>query len=106
MKRRFVWDKDLASIVEITEGSNRSDLGDFEKGQSAAVISDIEPYRAIASDVASANKRPIIGSRSRHREFLRDNRYVEVGNSAPISGSRETLTQRDRVSDIKRAMGE
>jgi len=42
------------------------------------IIKDIEPYRAVAVDVATG-KPPVIGSRSAHREFLKRNKYVEVG---------------------------
>lgn len=38
------------------------------------VMPDIKPYRAVAGD------RRWITSRSQHRQFLRDNGLVEVGN--------------------------
>lgn len=47
---------------------------------SIQVISDIQPYRAVAADIANGNKPPIIRSRREHREFLKRNKYVEVGN--------------------------
>ncbi len=68
-----------------------------------SVISDIEPYRAVASDVAKSGKRPVIGSRSEHRDFLRRNGYTEVGNDY-VPPKREQLNARDRVNDIKHAM--
>ncbi|MHB8272824.1 hypothetical protein [Bradyrhizobium sp.] len=68
------------------------------------VISDIDPYRAAAADKASG-KRPVIGGRRQHREFLRNNGYREVGNDVP-KVERSTLTQKDRVADIKRAIGD
>lgn len=37
---------------------------------------DIQPYRAVAGDRAGK----VIGSRAEHREFLKRNRFVEVGN--------------------------
>lgn len=43
------------------------------------VAPDIQPYQAVAVDVATG-KPPVIGSRRQHREFLRRNGYVEVGN--------------------------
>jgi len=43
------------------------------------IIKDIDPYRAVATDVATG-KRPLIGGRASHREYLRRNGYVEVGN--------------------------
>lgn len=37
---------------------------------------DIQPYRAVAGDMAGK----WIGSRREHKEFLKRNRFVEVGN--------------------------
>lgn len=68
------------------------------------VISDIEPYRAVAAD-KHTGKRPVIGGRRQHREFLRANGYVEVGNDRSTP-SRPELSRADRMADIKRALGE
>lgn len=46
------------------------------------VMSDIKDYRAVAVDVATGTT-PVITSRSRHREFLKRNGFIEVGNEAP-----------------------
>lgn len=43
------------------------------------VMRDIASYQAVAVDVATG-QRPVITSRSKHREFLKRNDYVEVGN--------------------------
>ena len=48
-------------------------------GVSPQIIRDIDPYQAVAVDVATG-KPPRIGSRSEHREFLKRNGYVELGN--------------------------
>lgn len=68
------------------------------------IIKDIEPYRAVASDVKLGDK-PVISGRAQHREFLRRNGYIEVGNSF-VPNERHELGKADRISDIKRAMGE
>jgi hypothetical protein len=68
------------------------------------VISDIAPYRATAADKASG-KRPVIGGRRQHREFLQANGYREVGNEMPTI-RREEMSSRERVSDIRRALGD
>jgi hypothetical protein len=103
MRRRYVYDATLDAMVEIGVGSNYP--RDTPSG--LQIIRDIEPYRTAASDVASDGKRVVIGSRSRHREFLRDNRYVEVGNEVPSSGPMPQLsTREERVNDIRRAMGD
>lgn len=72
-------------------------------GAAPFVISDLEPYRAAAAD-KHTGKRPVIGGRRQHREFLRNNGYTEVGNEY-VTPRREELSRGDRVSDIKRALG-
>ena len=54
----------------------------------AMVIADISPYQAVAVDVATG-KPPVITSRSAHRDFLRRNNYVEVGNEMPDMSKRQ-----------------
>lgn len=65
------------------------------------VMSDIEPYRSVATD--RDGERAVIGGRRQHREFLSRNGYTEVGNEF-VSPHREELTTRDRVADIKHAI--
>ncbi len=67
------------------------------------VMGDIQPYRAIAADVNG--KRPMIGGRRQHREFLARNGYNEVGNEMPTRRPQE-MSRADLISDIKRSMGE
>jgi len=43
------------------------------------IIKDIQPYRAVAVDKRTG-KVPTLGSRREHREFLKENNYVEIGN--------------------------
>lgn len=40
------------------------------------IMPDIEPYKAIGGDMAGK----MITSRSKHREFLKRNGFIEVGN--------------------------
>lgn len=47
---------------------------------SLQIIKDIEPYQAVGGDIALAGKIPKIGGRRQHREFLKRNGYIEVGN--------------------------
>lgn len=68
------------------------------------IVSDIKEYQATAVDKATG-QRPVIGGRRQHREFLRNNGYRELGNDVP-NLRREQMSQRDRVADIRRAMGE
>ena len=101
-RRTYAYDRDLDSMVQIRgPGSNHPEL----MPSGLQIIRDIEPYRTAASDIAHDNKRVVIGSRSAHREFLRTNGYVEVGNERPVNGERQHLSQAERVADIKRAMG-
>lgn len=42
------------------------------------VVTDIQPYRSMATG-------EMINSRSKHKEHLRDNGLVEIGNEKPLS---------------------
>lgn len=101
-RRTFVYDLDLDAMVQIRgPGANY-----YEPKSSLQIIRDIEPYRAVGSDVACGGKRPVIAGRRQHREFLRRNGYVEVGNEVPISGERPQLSRDQRIEDIRRALGD
>jgi hypothetical protein len=51
------------------------------------VAPDIGAYQAVAVDVATG-KAPVINSRSAHRDFLKRNGYIEVGNE-PLGFNRK-----------------
>lgn len=72
----------------------------FKRGPQ--IIRDIAPYRSAAADIATG-RRALIAGRRQHREFLRRNGYVEVGNDY-MPPRREPLSKRDRIADIRRAM--
>lgn len=106
-RRRFRYDKIMGEVYEVGSGANAPPQP--SNTRDPRCVSDIEPYRAIASDVACDNKRPVIGGRAQHREFLSRNGYTEVGNEfvpnhQPRFNEREA--QRERVNDIKRSLGE
>lgn len=102
-RRTYIYDPQSDEMTMIRgPGTNHPD----DPPSGLQIIRDIEPYRTAASDVASGGKRPVIGSRSRHREFIRDNGYVEVGNERPVSGERPQLSREERIHDIRRAMGD
>jgi len=70
--------------------------GHFRPVAGIQIIKDIEPYRAIATDVDG--KRPAIMGRRQHREFLQRNGYREVGNDVPMKPKEaqyDLATQRD-----------
>jgi hypothetical protein len=101
-RRTYIFDPDLDAMIEITAGSNHPDA----PPSGIQIIRDIEPYRTAGSDIAHDNKRIVVGSRSEHRDFLRRNNYVEVGNE---HGPNTTLPVRragDAVNDIRRALGD
>jgi hypothetical protein len=103
---RYRYDKEMDCIVEIRDGSN---FFEEKPPKGPSIIKDIEGYRGMGADVASEGKRPWIGSRSQHRDYLRRNGYVETGTEAPrVYDDRPTARQQQeqRVHDIKRAMGE
>lgn len=55
----------------------------YRQSASIHIIKDIEPYKAAGADIASAGKRPVINSRSEHRDYLKRNKYIEIGNEKP-----------------------
>lgn len=68
---------------------------------SIQIIKDIQPYKAVAVDKRTG-KVPTLGSRREHREFLKANNYVEVGNDpfrAPLQHEAP-----DSRRDIKQAI--
>lgn len=106
---RYRYDKDLDALVPI--GNNYYE----SPPQGPTIIRDIPGYMTVAGDIANNGERSYISSRSRHRTFLRDNNYVEVGNDydkrqvddhQPRRQSKaEFQAQRqNRVEHIKRAI--
>jgi hypothetical protein len=64
-------------------------LGHFARGNDPAlgqglegpqIIRDIDPYQAVGGDIANGGKAPKIMGRRQHREYLKRNNYIEVGN--------------------------
>lgn len=72
---------------------------------SAAYVSaDIAPYRAVAGDRAGQ----WITSRRAHREFLKRNRFTEIGNEKPKDTSvmRKTVTKKQIRQELGRVVPE
>lgn len=76
-------------------------FGGRSGASSIQIIKDIDPYKAVAVDKRTG-KVPVIRSRREHKEFLRSNGYVEVGNE-PIRKPCEYEVQ-DSSRDIKQAI--
>lgn len=101
-KRRFVYSKELDCLVEIGV--------DVKLRDGPQTISDYEPYMTVAGDVAADGARVVIGGRAQHREFVKRNGYVEIGNEfngqAPLR--RPDVSAREmqarRVEAIKRTI--
>lgn len=72
------------------------------KAGKLVVIKDIEPYQ----EIATASRR-VIGGRRQHREFLRDNDFVEVGNEKPLPHPRDRPNKVDvtLINELKKNMG-
>lgn len=65
---------------------------------SVQIIKDIEPYQSVAAD-KETGKPVLVGGRRQHREFLKRNNYVEVGNEyknwKPTPPPMQEITGRD-----------
>ena len=63
------------------------------------IISDIETYKAVGFDVVTGEA-PVIRSRSEHRDYLKRNGYVELGNEKlpdPPSITRDLDSPRETI---------
>ena len=69
MNKVYVYDP---VTKEMVPKRNRPPKGEGE----VVIMKDIEPYKAIGGDMAGK----WITSRSKHREFLKRNGFIEVGN--------------------------
>lgn len=65
------------------------------------VIPDIEPYKAMGGDMSGKH----ITSRRQHREFLKRNRFVEVGNEPIRAVKNDTRPKKGEVAaELKRVI--
>jgi hypothetical protein len=78
IRGRWIWDPQRRELVDVSKYERQPSAG-----AGLQVVRDIEPYRAVASDVAAGGQRPVISGRRQHREFLKRNGYVEHGNEMP-----------------------
>jgi hypothetical protein len=69
------------------------------------VMGDLSPYRAVAADIETG-KCPMITSRSHHREFLKRNNYVELGNEMPKPHTPKLTDRKEIGHQIKRVIDE
>lgn len=70
MRKRYVQ-------VRTDQGHKLVPIEEYERPRKGPfVLGDIEPYQAVTGDMAGK----WITSRSEHREFLRRNNLIEVGN--------------------------
>lgn len=67
------------------------------------VVSDIAPYRAVGTDIATGD-RPVISSRSQHRDYLKRNGFVELGNEMPKPAKIEHSSPAEIGRQIKSVM--
>jgi putative FmdB family regulatory protein len=67
------------------------------------IVTDIQPYQAMGVDIATG-KAPVITSRSQHRDYLKRNGYVEVGNEKPRTADRPEISDKDVARDVKKTI--
>jgi len=68
-RKTYVQDPETNKLVPKDEYRPKEELGLY-------IIEDIKPYTAVAGDMAGKE----ISGRKQHREFLRRNNLIEVGN--------------------------
>lgn len=65
------------------------------------VSPDIQPYKAVGGDMAGKH----ITSRKEHREFLKRNRFIEVGNEPLRPVKNDTRPKKGEVAaELKRVI--
>lgn len=69
------------------------------------IVRDIESYRPVAAD-KHTGLRPVIGGRRQHREFLKRNGYIELGNEKLKNNTQLGPRPGEVAREIKRALGE
>ena len=85
MRRTYRYDPETKSLVPLHQWMKKYG----QKTQSHHIIPDIEPYVAVAGDMAGK----VISSRKEHREFLRRNNFQEIGNE------KDYMTRNGGMSD-------
>ena len=80
------------------------DRGD-KHAEGGQIIADIAPYKPVAADLVSG-KRPVIGGRRQHREFLKRNGYIEVGNESQRDTRQYGPRPGEIAAEVKRVIGE
>lgn len=83
MRKTYRYDPETKSLVSVDEWNRK-----YRKPVHH-VIPDIEPYVAVAGDMAGK----VIRSRKEHREFLRRNNFEEIGNE------KDYMTRHGGMSD-------
>jgi hypothetical protein len=92
-RERFLYDKDADQFILAEKWYAKHG---YPSRPAFYVIGDIQPYREIATGAGR-----VIGGRRQHRDYLRENGLVEVGNER-IETQRPTLDSPGH--DIKRVM--
>ncbi len=85
MRKTYRYDPETKSLIPLSQW-----LAKYGRPtKTHHVIPDIEPYVAVAGDMAGK----VVRSRKEHREFLRRNNFVEIGNE------RDYMTRNGGMSD-------
>jgi len=72
--KKYRYDKKLGKMIQVTNGP-RADR------KTPYIMGDIEPYETVGPEPGT-----MITSRSHHREYLRRNNLIEVGNEKKYFG--------------------
>lgn len=95
-RQSWVWDRATETLVPKEEFYARKHAG---TGSGPQIMRDISPYRNVIDGKE-------IGSRSTHREFLKRNNVVEVGNEKPKLAPRSLPPVPGLRQDIARTLRE
>jgi hypothetical protein len=85
MRKTYRYDAETKELISLDAWLDKYG----RRSRPGHIIPDIEPYVAVAGDMAGK----VIGSRKEHREFLRRNNFEEIGNE------KDYMTRNGGMSD-------
>lgn len=95
---RYIWDRDLQSLVPSAEFYARKCEGvTYSDIPAPMIVRDSEPYRSTITG-------ELIGGRRQHRDHLKAHGCIELGNEMPTHRPIAGPSPGEVAADIKRSM--
>jgi hypothetical protein len=95
--RRYRYGKDENGMIPIERWHEKYGKDGWGKGDGLQVVPDIQPYKSTIDG-------SYIGSRSYHRQHLKNNGMIEVGNEDQSCVLKNRPQMSEPITDLKRGM--